>query len=376
MIPKTSSLTSIVAALALWTAGVDAQQRGIQDVLPPVPVNGFISDGGPILSATDITRLNARIAEVQSTGRGDIGVAILRDLADFPPFEVGTAIFRKWRIGSVDSIGSARRNLGVLLLLVPKELSPNRRGECWFTTGVGAEGIITDAVSGRICRDAVIPLLRRQDYAGAIGAGIDAVAALLAGSVPAGAMTAPQRGAPDGTTGPLGLIGAVSVGLFGAGATAILWKRRRRRRPRQCPRGHGPMRLLDESADDAALSEGQLAEETLDSADYDVWVCDACGEKLVLQYRRWMSSYSKCRSCGFWTVKTQTRTIRTATTISEGLNETTMVCQSCKRTDVQRHSTPRISVSAGSSSGGGSASGGSSFGGSGASSGGGGGSSY
>lgn len=367
---------SVSILLLAGSTAARGQQTGLDTIIPPSPVPaGFIHDGGPVLSAGDLASLNARISAFQATGRGDIGVAILRDLGDYPPYEVGTEIYRAWKVGRVDSIGSERRDLGALLLIVPKELNPNHKGECWITTGKGSEGLITDATAANICRDDVIPRLKDQDYAGAIGAAISAIEARLS-SISVSSDVDPDANHSGGfpwvpVGGGLGLLG------LGAGGLAGL-KRYRRRKPRLCPQGHGKMRLLDETADDAALAEGQRKEESLKSIDYDVWECGVCRERQVLRYKKWMTSYSECPSCHFWTVKTKDKTLKAATTVSTGLVETTKTCQNCPWHETKRHSTPVVSSSSSGSSsgGGGGGGGGSSFGGSGGSSGGGGGSSY
>src|SRR5205807_59893 len=125
--------------------------------------------------------LDARITTIQRAGLGDIAVAILPTIGDYSANQVSVEIYRTWRVGSVANVGSAHRNVGVLILIVPKELAPNHRGACWINTGTGTEGIITDATAGAICRDSIVPHLRDKDYAGAVGAGIAAVESKLRG---------------------------------------------------------------------------------------------------------------------------------------------------------------------------------------------------
>jgi uncharacterized membrane protein YgcG len=186
-------------------------------VVPPSPApRGFVHDGGPVLSPAARQALDARIRDVQRTTGGDVGVAVLPALAGVAPSDAGLAIYRAWKVGTVDSIGSPYRDLGALLLVVPKELAPDGRGECWITTGLGAEGVLTDARAGSICRDVVVPHLRRRDHAAALAAGVDAIAETFAeaGAVadsvldadeesPADAAAADPRDAvPDAAWGP------------------------------------------------------------------------------------------------------------------------------------------------------------------------------
>ena len=360
-----------------------AAQPALDSIIPPSPAPAsFIADGGPVLDDSARARLDERIATVQRTTGGDIGVLILRDLHDRAPVDVAVATYRDWKIGRVDSLGSARRNLGAILLIVPKELAPNGRGECWITTGTGAEGELRDADAGTICRDRVIPHLRERDYEAAIAAGVDGIAeafqATVAGIDAPGVVGSAARGGRNRERNRT--VGAWLLGGFltvtGIPLLIVLERRRRRRKPRPCPRGHGMMVRLSEAADDAELTPGQRTEEKVGSIDYDVWACPLCDERLVIPYRRW-SSYEACPKCGNRTVKKTSRTITAATTMSTGLEEITLACAFCDWRDVTRRTTPRISTSSG-SSGGGSSGGGSShsFGGSGSTSGGGGGGSY
>jgi uncharacterized protein len=393
--PRALRVAACLALLAAGTADLARAQPALERLVPPSPApNGFIADGGPVLDAAARDRLNARIAEVQRATGGDIGVAILRDLADRAPVDVGVAIYRAWRVGRVDSLGSARRDLGALLLVVPKELAPSGRGECWVTTGLGAEGALTDATAASICRDSVIPHLRVRDYERAVGAGVGAIGAAFArataGLAPppsVGAAAAPEVTRVRERSGGRGAAVGIAVLLLGGGgvAGAVTVRARRRSRPRPCPQGHGMMVRLDEVADDAALDLGQRTEEQVGSVDYDVWACRVCAERLVVPYKRW-SSYEGCPRCGYRTVKRETRTLRAATQLSEGVEEIRLECANahCAWRDVTRRTVPRLPVPTASSGGGsssgfgggGGGGGGSSFGGSGRTSGGGGGSSY
>jgi uncharacterized protein len=387
--PRALRVAASLALLAAGAAGAARAQPALERLVPPSPApNGFIADGGPVLDAAARDRLNARIAEVQRATGGDIGVAILRDLEDRAPVDVGVAIYRAWRIGRVDSLGSARRDLGALLLVVPKELAPSGRGECWVTTGLGAEGALTDAAAASICRDSVIPHLRERDYERAVGAGVGAIGAAFAQAT-AGLAPPPSVGAAAAPevarerSGGRGAAVGIAVLLLGGGgaAGAVAVRARRRSRPRPCPRGHGMMVRLPEAEDDAALDLGQRTEEHVGSVDYDVWACQVCAERLVIPYKRW-SSYEGCPRCGYRTVKRESRTLRAATTVSEGAEEIRLACANahCGWRDVTRRTLPRLPMPT-ASSGGGSSSGfggggGSSFGGSGRTAGGGGGSSY
>ncbi len=374
------------APLAAQQPKVPAVTGGVARFVPPSPApNGFIADVPGVLQADAKAAVNARIQALQDSGYGDLGVAILPSIGDFPPFEVGLAIYRSWRVGRVEAIGSARRDLGVLLLIVPKELAPDHQGQCWITTGTGAEGIVTDAESGRICTERIVPFLKARDYGAALAAGVEGIAEQLhreAGlsdsARPAGRPITEPAQAPTGGIRWWHIVGGVL--LSGAGLAGIpFW---RRRRPRRCPRCGRPMRRLDEARDDAALDPAQRIEERIRSVDYDVWTCE-CGETLILPFKAVFSSYHECPGCHHRTARITRRVVKQPTYAAKGLAQDTTSCKACPATSTREVVLPRRtppSPTSTSSSGGGSSSGssggGSSFGGSGSSSGGGGGSSY
>src|SRR5690348_18001021 len=92
------------------------------------------------------------------------------DLGGRDPSEVALRIGREWKVGNLADIGDRSRNAGVVILLVPKETSSDGQGHCRVEVGQGAEGFITDATSGEICREAT-PAFRQQDY----GTGLELV---------------------------------------------------------------------------------------------------------------------------------------------------------------------------------------------------------
>ncbi|MBA2626975.1 MAG: TPM domain-containing protein [Gemmatimonadales bacterium] len=348
-------------------------------MIPPSPAPAsFIADVPHVLTPAQHQALDERIRSSQSRGLGDIGVAVMPSIGDYAPADVGVAIYRTWGIGRIDTLGSARRNLGVVLLIVPKELAPDHQGQCWITTGTGAEGDITDAVSGRICRESIVPALRTRDYAGAIAAGIDGIAERLgkdqelasdSSTIGNGTSAGSSRRLPRWFTA----VGGILAGL----AALVGANRWRRVRPRRCPTCGQRMQRLTEAADDAPLAAGQRLEEMLKSVDYDVWRCPA-GHELILPYRSHMSGYTECAACHIRAVRKTTRTIEEPTLTSMGTAEETLTCRSCHAVTVVKVVLPRLTAPSSSSSSSGSSGGGggSSFGGSGSTGGGGGGSSY
>lgn len=132
----------------------------------PKPV-GYVNDFAHVLTPEAAATIESLALRVNAATRGDMVVVTLSDLGGRPVEEVALRLGREWKIGADAAIGDAARNAGVVILLVPKETSSDGRGYCRIEVGQGAEGFITDATSGALCREQT-PLFRAQNYSAAL----------------------------------------------------------------------------------------------------------------------------------------------------------------------------------------------------------------
>jgi len=132
----------------------------------PQPV-GYVNDFANVIPADAEQRITALAERLNAATRGDMVVVTLPDLGGRPVEEVSLRLGREWKIGADAQIGDAARNAGVVILIVPKETAADGRGRCRIETGQGAEGFLTDAMAGALCRGQT-DRFRAQDYAGAI----------------------------------------------------------------------------------------------------------------------------------------------------------------------------------------------------------------
>jgi uncharacterized protein len=143
---------------------------------PQIPApQGLVNDFAHALSASSVARLERITQDVRDKSKGEIAVVTLSDLAGRDPSDAALRIGREWKVGNMAAIGDRSRNAGVVILLVPKETSRDGRGYCRIETGQGAEGFITDATSGEICREAT-PAFQQRDY----GTGLELVTTRVA----------------------------------------------------------------------------------------------------------------------------------------------------------------------------------------------------
>jgi uncharacterized protein len=361
-------ISFVLAALTLLQITPAQAERLKWVPNPRVTTGAWVADPSHHLKPATVDSLNSLLSTLSRETGTEIAVVVIDSTSGFEPFDVALALHRMW------GVGQKGRDNGIVLLWVPTQRAVQ------VSVGYGLEGVLPDSRVGRVRDEQIFPAFKRGDFDAGMLAGVGALATIAReekdarGSTMSTANPPPNAGravereprvSKHRRTGILvGGLGAVALALAGGAAGAA---RYRRRRPRKCPNGHGPMVRLDETADDAQLDAGQRLEERLKSVDYDVWVCPTCNYALVIPHRAWFSKYSECTSCKRRTLETKTRTVIPATTMSTGIQEVTERCRNCGWGRTYTRVIPRVQTSSGSSgssfSGGGGGGGGSSFGG-------------
>src|ERR1041385_3791594 len=110
----------------------------------PAPV-GYVNDFAHVLDPASVAHMESVITEVRQKTRGDIAVVALPDIGDRPASDVGVQIGREWGVGAKGEAGDPAKNLGVVLLLVPRRDHRPGTGQVFIATGRGAEGFLPDS---------------------------------------------------------------------------------------------------------------------------------------------------------------------------------------------------------------------------------------
>ena len=144
----------------------------------PAPT-GYVNDFAHVLDPAAVQRMEALIAEVREKTRGDIAVVTLADIGDRAPADVALQIGRQWGVGAKGEAGHPAKNLGVVVLLVPRQNHRPGSGKVFIATGRGAEGFLPDARTGRI-RDAMTPYFASERYGDGLEMGVRLIAQAFA----------------------------------------------------------------------------------------------------------------------------------------------------------------------------------------------------
>ncbi len=129
---------------------------------PPRPAGPLLDQAGLLTPSQSIDVTSKLEAFHERTGRALV-VATVKGLGGQEIEPYATELGRRW------GIGGEKDDVGVLLLVAPAER------QVWIATGYGADDYLTDAMSGTIIRQAIVPKFKAGDMGGGIVAGVDAL---------------------------------------------------------------------------------------------------------------------------------------------------------------------------------------------------------
>jgi uncharacterized protein len=126
-------------------------------------LTGRVVDDAHVLSPEVQQDLTARLAALEQSTSRQLVVVTLPSLDGADIADYGVGLLRAWGIGQKGT------NNGAIFIIVPSE------HKLRIEVGYGLEGILTDAMSGLILRERVIPKLRAGDMQGGIVDGTQAL---------------------------------------------------------------------------------------------------------------------------------------------------------------------------------------------------------
>lgn len=112
----------------------------------------LVNDMAGMMTPTQQDELEALLLNYDQTTSSQITIVTIRNLGDHDIAEYAIELFNRW------GIGQKGKNNGVLILAA----SENRK--MWITTGLGMEGVLTDALAGRIVRNEMVPQFKAGNY--------------------------------------------------------------------------------------------------------------------------------------------------------------------------------------------------------------------
>lgn len=182
MRPVILLLVLVLAATSGTLARSEPAHDGKQHTLvePTFPaLTGRVVDGAGLLSAAEISELDAKLKTVEDSSSDQVVVVTVSSLQGYSIEDYGLRLGNHW------GVGSKALNNGVLLIVAPNERKVR------IEVGRGLEATLTDALSKTIIDTSILPRFRTGDFAAGIKSGAEGIARALGGGAasPAVAVT-------------------------------------------------------------------------------------------------------------------------------------------------------------------------------------------
>ncbi|EHN8909273.1 MULTISPECIES: TPM domain-containing protein [Enterobacteriaceae] len=133
-----------------------------------VPVmTGHLTDPAELLTPYEHDLLRGIIEGNNKNTGTEVGVLVIPSTGDDTIEQFATKVFDEWRLGDV------KRNDGVLLLVAWQDRKVR------IEVGYGLEGVITDAIAGRIIKNEIIPQFKQGSLINGIKSGVESINGLI-----------------------------------------------------------------------------------------------------------------------------------------------------------------------------------------------------
>lgn len=166
-------------ALLFFIVPVAALCQSVQSL--PKPTD-YVSDFAHVMSPAAIQQLDLVCGQVDHEAHAQIAVVTVKTLDGEDVQGYAVQLYQKWGLGAKSGPNPDR---GVLILIAVQD---RKR---FISTGYGLEGILPDALVGRIGRD-MVPMLRANDFDGAMRVAVGQISQIIASD--AGVKLAPLQG--------------------------------------------------------------------------------------------------------------------------------------------------------------------------------------
>lgn len=323
--------------------------------------NCYVANQDTILSSSATDRINQLLHSLNQKTGIEIAVVAIEGEQTTSAREVSMELFDAWKIGKKGE------DNGIIIILTKASR------EVFIRTGYGVEGILTDALSTRIVNNYMIPYFKKGQWDEGFLSGVSQIVSLLEKEY--------ENKSKENKNNPknyfvfslfyliisliylilaiiliykgyshisnnyklekikalkqkslpwliIGIVFLPALLLLMIWVNGIAAKRIKRAKVKcSCDK---EMRLLSEKEEDAYLSRKAQIEEEIGSKNYDVWLCESCGNTVIYPYDKILSNYSECPSCKAKTCYKQSeKVLKYPTSFRNGIMRKTYRCKNC-----------------------------------------------
>lgn len=341
-------------SLPLWLilAAVPGHAVTVEQIPSPRPAGWTVDLTGSLTPET-IQALNRLGDEVKRQTRGEMAVVVVGTIDGADPRDFATRLANTW------GIGDRELDNGLLLFAALDD----RAAE--IVLGTGIDGPETRQACEAIMQGEIVPRFRAGDPSGALLHGARAAAHRIFQIAPAGkpgktaetvqppasfdetvpsvSRSVPRRSEPYRPG--LGFWSFLA-GIAGVGGLVYM-----KVVPPRCRGCRIRMVKLSESGDDLHIEPTEQLEEKIGSVNYDVWLCNGCGQIVKRRFLNIFSRYGACPSCRARTGFKVSTVLREADEWTTGLVRVEESCVNCEYRKTYERVIPRRETSDNSSSG-------------------------
>lgn len=323
--------------------------------------NCYVANQDAILSSSATDRINQLLHSLNQRTGIEIAVVAIEGEQNTSARDVSMELFDAWKIGKKGE------DNGIIIILTKASR------EVFIRTGYGVEGILTDALSTRIVNNYMIPYFKKGQWDEGFLSGVSQIVSLLEkdyGNISlktenktknyfvislfyliisliyfvVALIVIYKQYSHINNNYKLEKIKAlkqkslpwliVGIVFFPALLLLLIWIycieiRRIKKSSVKCSCSN-KMRLLSEKEEDKYLSRKAQIEEEIGSKNYDVWLCESCGQTVIYPYDKILTNYSECPSCKAKAYYKQSeKVMRYPTSFRNGVMRKTYRCKNC-----------------------------------------------
>jgi uncharacterized protein len=162
----------LAGALFILFVGVSARAE-VGTPIPPVPQH-WLTDTAGLLSAQAAAEIDVRLQAYEQSSRHQLIVYIGQTTAEVPIEDWAVRAFAAWKVG--------RQGLddGLVLFIMAED----RRVR--IEVGYGLEGLLTDAMAGRIINEVLVPGMQKGDPDAAVSQAVERLISVISGTAESG----------------------------------------------------------------------------------------------------------------------------------------------------------------------------------------------
>lgn len=190
----------LAGALLILALGANARAE-IGTPIPPAPEH-WLTDAAGLLSTQAAAEIDTRLQAYEQSSGSQLLVYIGKTTAGVPIEDWAVSVFQAWKVG--------RQGLdnGLVLFIMAEDHRMR------IEVGYGLEGLVTDALAGRIINDVLVPGLQKGDPDGAVSQAVERVIAAISGTAESGDQKTEPKALPQLTWMQKIIIGIMIIGFL------------------------------------------------------------------------------------------------------------------------------------------------------------------